>query len=185
MEKTLTKEQLAAMLNGRRYRDEITEKEEKLAKENNLVVLFGASDDLIELRGAIDEEIGAESVIRLSRKGIPESDCREGDSCPYFATWLQTALKRREVLEIQIFWGGDLYNTYDGSLDENEYEALGKPTWCFGCKNLNGNFATFDIFDEYENDPEFFCRGVVIDLDEIFPQRNYVQAVMEQGGWES
>lgn len=52
----MTEEQLAARLNGRQYGDEITRAEEQLAKENGLVVIFGASDDLCEMRGAIDDE---------------------------------------------------------------------------------------------------------------------------------
>jgi hypothetical protein len=32
--------ELASVLNGREYREEITEDEEKIAKENNLVVIF-------------------------------------------------------------------------------------------------------------------------------------------------
>ena len=52
----MAKEQLAAKLNGRQYGNEITREEEQTAKENNLVVIFGASDDLCEMRGAIDDE---------------------------------------------------------------------------------------------------------------------------------
>ncbi len=178
MQKTLTKEELAARINGRAYRDEITPEEEKLAKENSLVVIFGASDDLIELRGAINEEIGAGSVLRLSRKGIPESDCKAGDECACYKKWLTAALKRREVLEIPVCWGGE-------GMDSLAYNMFGKPTWCFDCETLDGKFSTFDIFDEYDGDTEYFCRGVIIDLDEVWPSRNYTQIVMEQGGWES
>ncbi len=178
MQKTLTKEELAARLNGRQYREEITPEEEQLAKENSLVVIFGYSDDLIELRGAINEELGFESVIRLGKKGVPESDCAEGDSCPYFKKWLTAALKRREVLQIRVHWGGE-------GMDSLAYNMLGKPTWCFDCEQLNEKFATFDIFDEYDGDKEYFCRGVVLDLDELFPSKNYTQIVLDQGGWES
>lgn len=51
--------ELADLLNGREYRDEITKEEAQQAKENGLVVVFGASDDLIEFEGAISEEFGA------------------------------------------------------------------------------------------------------------------------------
>lgn len=54
----MTKEQLAERLNGRQYGREITREEEKLAKESGLVVIFGASDDLCEMRGVIDDEFG-------------------------------------------------------------------------------------------------------------------------------
>ncbi len=41
----MTKEELAALINGRKYRHELTDKEEKAAKDARLVVVFGASDD--------------------------------------------------------------------------------------------------------------------------------------------
>lgn len=49
----MTKESLAAILNGRTYGDEITKEEEAQAKAAELVVIYGASDDLVEFGGAI------------------------------------------------------------------------------------------------------------------------------------
>ena len=37
----------------------MTNEQEQAAKQNNLLVLFGASDDLLEMRGAIRDEVGA------------------------------------------------------------------------------------------------------------------------------
>jgi hypothetical protein len=54
----MTKEQLAALLNGREYGSEITREESAQAAKDGLVVLFGASDDLAEFRGAIHDEHG-------------------------------------------------------------------------------------------------------------------------------
>ena len=48
--------ELAAKLNGREYLQEITRGEAELAKASGLVVVYGASDDLIEFRGAIRDE---------------------------------------------------------------------------------------------------------------------------------
>lgn len=53
----MTAEKLVEMLDGRQYGTEITDDEINLAKNNDLVVVFGASDDLMEFRGAIDDEI--------------------------------------------------------------------------------------------------------------------------------
>ena len=50
------REQLAEMLDGRQYRSETNEAILDFATKNDLVIVFGASDDLIEFRGAIDEE---------------------------------------------------------------------------------------------------------------------------------
>lgn len=55
----ITKEQLAAQINGRQYRDELTRKESEQAETSNLLVIYGASDDLLEFRGMIEDEAGA------------------------------------------------------------------------------------------------------------------------------
>lgn len=54
----MTIREFAAKLDGRQYGNEMSNEEEKLAKEQNFLVVFGASDDLAELRGAIDDECG-------------------------------------------------------------------------------------------------------------------------------
>jgi hypothetical protein len=55
----MTKEELAQALNGCEYRNEISKDLARDAKNAGLVVVFGASDDLIEFRGAIYDEVGA------------------------------------------------------------------------------------------------------------------------------
>ena len=57
-ESTLTPLEFAARLNGREYRSEITKDECAEAKSAGLVVVFGASDDLIEFGGALHGEGG-------------------------------------------------------------------------------------------------------------------------------
>lgn len=52
-------ELFAQRLVGRQYGTEITLEEEKFARDNNLLVLFATSDDILGLRGIIDDEIGA------------------------------------------------------------------------------------------------------------------------------
>lgn len=54
----MTAKELANLLEGREYGSEITKEEIATAKAAGLVVVFGASDDLIEFRGAIDDEGG-------------------------------------------------------------------------------------------------------------------------------
>lgn len=172
MQKNLTKEQLAAQLDGIEYRDSISEEICEAAKQNNLVIFHGASDDLVELIGAITEELGIDSVIRLAREGVPESDC-EDENCPYFQRWMTNALKRGTVREVRVFWGGESGNE---TMDAAKYAELGKPTWCFETEMPH---STFDMFDTYGNEREYFCRGIVIDLDEWF-SLNYTQMVMCQ-----
>lgn len=45
------------ILSGREYGEELTSEEEEQLKKDELVVVFGASDDLCEIRGAISDEI--------------------------------------------------------------------------------------------------------------------------------
>ena len=52
-------ESLSKKLNGCEYRDEVSTEVANEAKERGLVIVFGASDDLIEFRGAIYDEIDA------------------------------------------------------------------------------------------------------------------------------
>lgn len=52
----MTVEEFAARLDGRQYGNEITEDEAILARNLDFLVVFGESDDLAELRGAIDGE---------------------------------------------------------------------------------------------------------------------------------
>ena len=56
---TMMAKQLAARLDGREYMNEITPEEEWEAETNGLVVVYGYSDDNVELAGAINDEIGA------------------------------------------------------------------------------------------------------------------------------
>lgn len=55
----MKKEELAKLIDGRNYREEVTEEISELAKKSGLIVIFGAGDDLVEFRGAIYDEIGA------------------------------------------------------------------------------------------------------------------------------
>ena len=50
--------EFADKLNGRQYLNELTKELEAYAKENGIVIVYGQSDDLMEVRGAIDEEFG-------------------------------------------------------------------------------------------------------------------------------
>lgn len=52
----MTKEQLAAILNGNEYGEEITKEQEQQAKADRLVVVFGHSDNTMIFKGALDNE---------------------------------------------------------------------------------------------------------------------------------
>lgn len=48
----------ASILNCRQYRDEVTQEEREQMKAEGIIVVYGASDDLMELDGAIYDEYG-------------------------------------------------------------------------------------------------------------------------------
>lgn len=144
----MNKEQFAELLNGRQYRDEITKDEEKLAKENGLLVCFGASDDLLEFRGIIYDEVGAYdgcSALLVKKKGGKIDVMSEDDF--------------KEVQEIMD----------DKELDFELPKVEVIAEWCpddLECSwRIKSDLphATFDIME----DGELYCRGIIIEKSVI------------------
>lgn len=74
----MTAKEFAAKLTGREMDAEITKAEELEAEQNGLVVVYGFSDDLVEFRGAIDDEVGCYNggKILLTKTGVLQTpDC--------------------------------------------------------------------------------------------------------------
>lgn len=70
----MTKKEWSQKLNNRQYREEITAEEEAEAKNDGVVICFGYSDDCLELRGALNDEVGIytskQKEVALDSKGI-------------------------------------------------------------------------------------------------------------------
>lgn len=68
----MTPEEMAALLNGRQYGEEMASGDNKLARDSGLVVVFGASDDLLEFCGMVDDEVGAYqgTTVHISEGGL-------------------------------------------------------------------------------------------------------------------
>jgi len=130
---------LAQIINGREYTNEITKAEEALAKEAGLVVAFGGSDDLLELRGAVREEVSAwqGQTVRFTKAGLLINDC-DNDRCPHFEKLKAAATP------LEIVW---------------QEEGKG-PCWTF---KTTIPHETFEISD----DGEPYCRGVVFALADV------------------
>lgn len=86
-------EQVAEKMNGREYGEELTWWEELILKNNGIVVAFWASDDLVEFRWAIIDEVGyyKSKEIPFDENWIMESDCEE--DCPYFHEYVKNNKK--------------------------------------------------------------------------------------------
>lgn len=70
----MTRDEWAARLNGRQYREEFDDrKEQPLAEKDGVLIVFGYSDDNIETRG-IDNEDGEKFCrgIVIDRKDLPK-----------------------------------------------------------------------------------------------------------------
>lgn len=85
----MTAKELSKMLSGREYGMEISKDEERKAADAGLVVAYGYSDDNVEFRGAIDEEVGAyeDTTIYITKDGLleePACNDAENCTCPYF-----------------------------------------------------------------------------------------------------
>ena len=94
----MTVDELAKKLHGNEYENEISKELAKEAKENNLVVVFGYSDDNMEFRGAIYDEIDCDEggVTYLTHSGLIENECEAGENCPYYRLKFVPARYRKE-----------------------------------------------------------------------------------------
>lgn len=134
----MTKEELAGKLNGGEYRNEVSRLLADTAEKEGLVVVFGASDDITVFEGAIRDE-GGYGCLYVGREGLFQSECPEGNDCPYFQASLILATK------INAKWcdGGE-----------------GGPSWTY---ETDLPHATFMIYDEGEP----YCEGIVFHIDDV------------------
>lgn len=139
----MLKEQLAKRLDGHEIRnfDAVVATEKKTAAEGGLVIVSGASDDIMEFRGALDEEFGFSALI--SGGDFLTNECVDGDRCPYFSAI------RAKAFEVEALWcaEADLAWTYRLDVEHSTFTILqdGEP-WCRGVV-----FALADIPDAGDN----------------------------------
>ena len=150
----MTRERFAARLNGRSIGNEIDPHEEAEAKANGLLVVFGASDDLCEFRGALYDEVGAWSGADIRIGGssdkpelLPEIEHDERETLAKHGVLLAAAQRREGALKIKANW-----------------DAPDSPAWTY---ETDAPHVTFDILE----DGEVWCRGIVIDLKDSLPSQ--------------
>ena len=135
----MTAKELAEMLSGREVGEEIIWGEERDIKDAGLVVVYGYSDDNVELCGAINDEVGAYNgtTVYLIPDGIlQEPECGR-DDCPYFAK------KREKAKTIKAVWHDE-----------------GAPCWTF---ETDIPHETFTVME----DGEPFCVGIVFSMADL------------------
>ena len=129
--------ELSRKLDGMEYGAVIDDDLLKKAEAAGLVVVFGASDDLMEFRGAIYDEVGVYDggQAYLTPVGLLQNKCDE-EECPYFEAFKKSAVTVKAV------WGAKGYSwIYETSIPHE----------------------TFEI--EEEGDP--YCRGIVFLLSDV------------------
>ena len=119
------------------YGEDIKEQDLQYAKVNGAVVVFGASDDLMEFRGAIEDEIdcyeGGEA--HIDKNGVIVNKC-DNEDCPYF----QKKILHAKV--ITAIWDSEGYD------------------WIYQTEIPH---ETFDILEKGEK----YCRGIVFLMEDI------------------
>ena len=136
--------ELAAKLNGREYWYEITDEEVRQAKEAGLVVVFGASDDLIEFRGAIRDEGDCYDggTVLIDTKGVLPSWDSVIESEESAQEYFERKAKARTITAL--------------FANEPGY------TWTY---KTDIPHETFEIVE----DGEPYCRGIVFNIGDISP----------------
>ena len=142
----MSKEEFAKLLDGREYGEEITPREENLAKDSGLIVIFCASDDLCELRGVINDEIGAyrECMIFISKSGnlLPEVEDEDTETLKKYGALGFVQELHRNAVKVTANFGKDGF------------------TWTYETVTPH---ATFVIMEGAET----YCRGLVISMADL------------------
>jgi len=135
----MTAKELATLLNGGSYGSELSAEQKKMADDNNLVVVFGYSDDCVEFYGAIRDEVGAFDgvTVHVTQKGVLERPQYGCDDCEFFR------LAKKAAVPIKAVW-----------------HDSGEPCWTF---ETDIPHETFRIYE----DGELFCIGIVFRLEDL------------------
>ena len=142
----MLKEYLAALLDGIQYpaHRSIAKDQIEAAKAAGLVIVFGASDDLMEFEGAIRDEFGCYNggTALIDAKGLlPERENIEDDD------ELQEYFKRKPVArKIEALW-----------CKEDGY------SWTYSTEIPH---STFDVLEGEDR----YCRGIVFALADLEQQ---------------
>jgi hypothetical protein len=130
----MMKEALAAALDGHAIGKEISRVMAEEARIAGLVVIFGGSDDCLELRGAIDKEVGAfnGTTILLTPEGLWDDHACEAE-CQYYRA--AHAAAKAHGATIDALWDTEepYAWTYRTTIPHTTFDILedGQP-WCRG-----------------------------------------------------
>lgn len=129
----MTAKELAEKLDGRQYGKEMTIAECREARDSGLVVIFGASDDLMEVRGAIDDEFDCwgGGTFQIANGYFVKPRCDDCKGCDLFKA------ATKDAQTIRALW------------------AKGEAAWTYETEMPH---ETFRIIE----DDELYCIGIVL-----------------------
>ena len=133
----MTPHEAACKINGGQYGMEVSNRMSIELKDAGLVAVFGASDDLMEFRGAIYDEVGCYSggVAYLTPAGLLNAEC-DNEECPH-----EKRLKERATT-IEALWD-------DGGF-----------SWRYKTSIPHATFVIKEDDDDY-------CEGIVFALTDV------------------
>ncbi|NMY32650.1 hypothetical protein HBR94_14200 [Pseudomonas sp. WS 5412] len=137
----MNKEDLADRITGIAYPCRIHKDLIQIANESGLVIVYGASDDLMEFEGASDEEIGCYGggIALVDAKGVlPDRDSIDND-----VELEQYFLRKAKAKPIEALW-----------CKEDGY------SWTY---KTDIPHATFEVLE----DADRYCRGIVFALADL------------------
>lgn len=142
----MSKEKLAAELSGIQYpaHRSITADQIASAKAAGLVIVFGASDDLMEFEGAIRDEFGCYNggTAWVDAKGLLDRSQIDDEDDDAIADFVK---RRTDAKSIQAIWDQDGFS------------------WIY---ETDIPHATFDVWEAEDG----YCRGIVFALADLKSQ---------------
>lgn len=153
-----TIEDLAKLLDGNEYRDELVNQKGidviGLCKQKGWIVVYGASDDLLEIDGALSDELGAWGgcVAKFYKKGEFYPEYGEEDT--YHKTSEDSFFSIDKNEQNRIKNDNEKCLLIESVWDPNEIDA----SWQINCKGAP--HVSFNVME----DEEVYCEALVIDI---------------------
>lgn len=140
----MTKEELAKLIDGKEYREEIPQNIIDDAKQHGLVIVYSHSDDLMELEGAITDEGGCygggEFLIDKEGLLLNRDDLEDDDE---LEEWFRRKKTAKKITAIRF--------------------GKGQPAWTY---KTSIPHATFNVI-EGNGDEEIQCRGIAFNISDL------------------
>lgn len=130
----MSAKEIAAKLNGSEYPLRISQEIRRVARQAGLVIVYGASDDLMEFDGAIHDEMGAGTAF-VDTEGLVPDFCHIDKEGRGAKDRLRDYFRReRGAVEIRAIWDRDGYSwQYETSIPHETFEIVEDgDTYCRG-----------------------------------------------------